>query len=303
MRISPFAAIAFALSLSAQTLSAQTTIPLATPPAPIDPKTVVAEVDGKKYTAAEVDRLMALFPQMQMSVRKDPKMALGYLLLMRQMSELAAQAKLDQESPLKEQLEYNRIAAMSQAKINQVRNFENPIDADTEEKFYKEHPDRFLEAKVRVIYIAFAASDPNTLTEPQAKAKIAALAAKINSGADFGQLARENSDDKESAAKDGDFGVVRRNSSYPDSIKNAVFALQPGQISEPIRQANGFYLIRLDSLKSQPLKDVRSQINEELKQKGFNDWMQGLQKRFEVKVENPAYFAPKSGSPAPTQPR
>ena len=79
-------------------------------------------------------------------------------------------------------------------------------------------------------------SDPKakkSLTEAEAKAKIADLRKKLLSGADFGQVARENSDDKESAAKDGDFPPIKRSSSYPEDIKNAVFALKPGEISAP----------------------------------------------------------------------
>ena len=76
-----------------------------------------------------------------------------------------------------------------------------------------------------------------------------------------------------------------------------MFSLKPGQVSEPLKEKNGFYLFRLESLTVQPYEKVRTQIYDELKQKGFGDWMQGLQKRYEVKVENPAYFATKPAAP------
>ena len=41
------------------------------------------------------------------------------------------------------------------------------------------------------------------------------------------------------------------------------------------------------------------QINEELKQKAFNDYMQNVQKRFEVKVENTTFFATKPQATPP----
>ncbi len=281
--------------------------------APVSQDAIVAEVDGKKYTAKQVDQLMASFPpQMQASARTDPKRALGLLLMMRTLAADAEKANLDKESPLKEQLEYNRVQALSQAQVNQVRNFEVKITPDDEQRYYKEHLDLFQEAKVRVIYIAFTSPGPaskdqpkagKALTEAEAKIRIEELAKQVRTGADFGKLAKENSDDKDSAAKDGDFGVIRRASPYPEPIKAAVFSLKPGQVSEPLRQPNGFYLLRVESIVTQAFADIRTQIFDDLKQKGFADYMQNLQKRYEVKVQDPAYFAPKSGAALPTQAR
>ena len=66
--------------------------PPALPPIPtIPPDTVVAEVDGKKYTAAQVDKLMDSFPpQMQNAIKSDLKRALNYVLTMHY---LAAEAE------------------------------------------------------------------------------------------------------------------------------------------------------------------------------------------------------------------
>jgi parvulin-like peptidyl-prolyl isomerase len=141
-----------------------------------------------------------------------------------------------------------------------------------------------------------------SLTEAEAKRKIEDLRKKLDSGADFAQLAKENSDDKESAEKGGEFPPLKQNSAYPEAIKKAVFELKPGQISQPLRQPNGFYLIRLDELRTQPYEEVRVQIYEEMKRKEFNEWMQGLQKRYEVKVENPDFFKIPTGIPVPPKP-
>src|ERR1700685_3831335 len=47
----------------------------ATPPAPLPPDTVVAEVDGKKYTAAEIDKLIQMLPpQYQQAAKTQPQM-------------------------------------------------------------------------------------------------------------------------------------------------------------------------------------------------------------------------------------
>jgi peptidyl-prolyl cis-trans isomerase C len=267
------------------------------------PETVVAEVNGKKYTAAEVDQIVAsLPPQVQTLFKRDPKQGFGFILMMRYLAAEAEKNKLDQQSPLKELLEYSRATMLQQAEVNQVRNFDVKVDPDDQVKYYKQHPEQFQEAHVKVIYVAFSAAKPadtpkKTLSEAEAKDKIEGLRKQIEAGADFGKLARENSDDKESSAKDGDFGVIKRSSSYPDAIKNAVFALKTGQVSEPVKQPNGFYLFRTESVTTQPYEQVRTQIYDQMKQQGFDVWMKDLQKRYDVKVENPAYFSP-SAPPA-----
>jgi parvulin-like peptidyl-prolyl isomerase len=78
-----------------------------------------------------------------------------------------------------------------------------------------------------------------------------------------------------------------------------VFELKPGQVSAPLKQPNGFYLIRMEESKTLPYDQVRTQINDEMKQKSFQDFMQNLQKRFEVKVENTTFFATKPQAPPP----
>jgi peptidyl-prolyl cis-trans isomerase C len=285
-------------------------MPRPSPQAAVAPDVVVCEIDGKKYTAAEVSKILADFPpQMQLAIKGDPKKALSYILTMRYLAGEAEKGKLDQQSPTKEALDYQRLNTMAQAQINQVRNFQfNPTPAQ-EEEYYKANPGNYQEAKVKVIYVAFSANpvastDPKakkTLTEAEAKIKIDELRKKVGAGADFSQVAKDNSDDKESASKGGDFPLLKRTSPYPEDIKKAVFALKPGQVSEPLRQPNGYYLIRLEELKAQPYEEVRTQIYEEMKQKEFGDWMQALQKRYDVKVENPAYFTP-TAPPIPVAP-
>jgi parvulin-like peptidyl-prolyl isomerase len=279
-----------------------------TPPAIITPDTVVGEVDGKKYTAGQVDELLKIFPpQFQKQVRADLSRALSFALTMRYLAAEAEKNKLQDQSPLKETLEYQRLNALSQAEVNQIRNVDIVVLLAEEEKYYKEHPELYQEAKVKVIYVAFSAVTPKNLapdakkplTELEARAKIEDLRKQIVAGADFGKLAKENSDDKDSAAKDGDFGMVKKSSPYPEPIKKAVFELKAGQVSDPIKQPNGFYLVRLEETHVLPYAQVQPQINEELKRKSFDEYMKNLQKRFEVKVENTTFFATKPQAPPP----
>jgi hypothetical protein len=275
--------------------------PQAVPPAaPITPDTVVAEIDGKKFTAKDIDQVFAdLPPQYQQSARLQPERALIQIFLFKHLAEEAEKASLDKTSPWKGEIEFAKMQILYQAEMNHVKNTAVITDEE-QQKLYNENPDRFKQSKVRVIHLSFSPTPDKpgpdgkpALSEADAKAKLEDLRKQILGGADFGKLARENSDDKNSAAKDGDFGTISRNSPYPQPVKDAIFALKEGEVSQPVKQVNGFYLIRADSVVVQPFTDVRAQIIEELRQTRFNDWMKNLQTRFAVKVENPAYFTPR----------
>src|SRR5205823_14196176 len=102
-----------------------------------------------------------------------------------------------------------------------------PVTLDEQKKFYEANRDRYTQAKVKVLFISFrttpppAVSDPKAkkyLSEPEAKAKIEKLLAEVRGGADFVKLLKENSDDAESLAKDGDFGqLIKRSDNVPDN--------------------------------------------------------------------------------------
>ncbi len=270
--------------------------PPATPPPPVSPDTVVVEVDGKKITAAEMDKIIATFPTAnQQTLRSRPQL-LGQVFLMQRLAEDAQKAGLDKQSPYKEQIYGYELQVLSTAELSAVNN-NMPVPQDEQQKYYKENPDKFKEVKVKVISVAYdtnpkpVADGKKSLTEAEAKAKIEDLAKQIQGGADFGKLAREHSDDQTSAAKDGDFGIVKQDSSYPKPIKDAVFALKQGEISAPIKQPTGFYLVRAEEVTVAAFNDSLAKIIQEVKQAKFQEWLKGMQAQYNVKVENPGYFA------------
>ncbi|MEX2137565.1 MAG: peptidylprolyl isomerase [Chloroflexota bacterium] len=87
----------------------------------------------------------------------------------------------------------------------------------------------------------------------------------------FAKLARDQSEDPDSAAKGGDLGWVIPYQFEPD-LANAIFELtQPDQISDPITTQGGFYIFKL--LATAELRWVPTTQLESVRQTGFNHWL------------------------------
>lgn len=291
--------------------------PQATPATPqatptqLAPDAVVAKVGGKPVTVADVRKIMlALPPEVQQAFAQNPKNALQSLFMIDYLRTEAEKSNLAEKSPYKEQLEFQRSQMLAQAAASSHQNA-IAVTEEEEQKRYEEKKSQFDVAKIRAIHLTFsdlktpasqnAAPGEKKMTEVEAKAKAENLVKQIRAGADFAELAKANSDEKNSAAKGGEFGSIRRGDTIPEDIKTAIFALKPGEVSDPIRQANGFYILKVDERTTQSFKDVQPQIAQEIKQERYQQWMQGLQKQFEVTIENPAFFGQqKTGAATPT---
>jgi parvulin-like peptidyl-prolyl isomerase len=98
---------------------------------------------------------------------------------------------------------------------------------------------------VRVQRILVRVSAPASDNELRRALKTAqALKKRLDDGENFEKVAREESEDPESAARGGDIGYVVRGISAPD-LEQAAFALPVGKISEPIATDIGYNVIRV----------------------------------------------------------
>ena len=270
--------------------------PAAAAAGPVTPDNkVVATIDGKDYTAGEVRALVDKFPpQIRSAFAQNPTRALNFIFMMQYLADQAQFHNLDKEKEFQQDFEYTRLNLLSQAELNNYRNTYQPT-YDEQQAYYNEHAAQYEQAHVKVIYISFvsgALKDAGKeLDEAGAKAKIEDLRRQILAGADFSKIAAENSEDKASAAKGGDFGIITRVSPYPEAIKSTVFALKEGEVSEPVRQPNGYYLFKLAKLDRQSFNDVQSKVFEQLKQDHFNQWVKGIETRYDVNVKDPQFFA------------
>jgi len=260
--------------------------------------------DGVAFTMGEFKRVYgALPPDMQQMALRNRSEWLHEYSLMRKLTKMAEESKLDQESPYKEALNYSRLAVLSQAQMMEMNNSATVAPAEIVNA-YDTQKEKYKQARVKAIYISFGSSPgkgKKAVTEEEAKAKAAKLAAAARGGADFAKLVRENSEDETSRAKDGDFGTFRVSDNIPDAIRAAVFALKQGEVSDPVRQPNGFYVFRSEEVTYRPLSQVRDQIFMELKNQHFHEVMDRVNNEAQVKSINPAFLGAGPIAPAPAK--
>jgi peptidyl-prolyl cis-trans isomerase C len=263
---------------------------------------VVAEIDHKKYTAGEVRAIVAGFtPQAKQFYAMNPSNALQQAFIIKYLADEAAKKDLDKQN--KALLEFVRAQTMAQIALSDYADHV-AIPAAEQQKYYSEHAADFEQAKVRVIYIAFSSgkvkSDVKVRTEAEAMAKIEDLRKQLASGVDFAKLAKENSEEQETAEKGGEWGIIKRNSKLPPEVLKAIFALKAGEVSQPIKQANGCYLLKVDEFSKQPYDEVANQIFDQMKSAIVGAYIEGVNKRFTIKVEDTDFFPrpqpPASGS-------
>lgn len=85
-------------------------------------------------------------------------------------------------------------------------------------------------------------------TADQAVVKAQALREQLQSGADFAELAKTESQDIGSASMGGELGYMTKGF-FAGAFDDALFALNEGEVSEPVTTEFGVHLIKLESIR------------------------------------------------------
>lgn len=123
----------------------------------------------------------------------------------------------------------------------------NEIDVTEEEaqNYYDDNLGMFTEPELRRASHILVAHNDSELDE-----KIALIQSKLAEGEDFAELAKEYSIDTGSALNGGDLDFFERGMMVED-FDQAVFAMEVGEISEPIITEFGVHIIKLTAIKAQ----------------------------------------------------
>ena len=133
---------------------------------------------------------------------------------------------------------------------------------------YQRDRDRFRKPEQRharhILFKLAPDSSPETVAEKEKLAR--EILARAKKGEDFAALARQYSEGP-SREQGGDLGFFSRGQMVP-AFDKAVFAMQPGEITGPVRTRFGLHLIKLEEIRPatiQSLDQARDQLVAEMK--------------------------------------
>ena len=124
----------------------------------------------------------------------------------------------------------------------------------------------------------------------EARAVLVGVRAEVDAGADFAAQARELSEDAGSATEGGDLGAAGRGV-FVAAFEDALWELEPGQMSDPVETEFGVHLIKLIAIEEPeipPLEERReaivAKLLDEETQRRFDD---ALDEMKEIAFEQP----------------
>jgi peptidyl-prolyl cis-trans isomerase SurA len=126
------------------------------------------------------------------------------------------------------------------------------------------------------------------VSENEARNRLRNLKERLENKADFAELARAHSEDA-SAAKGGDLGWILPGDTVPE-FERAMNALQPGEISEPVRSPFGWHLIQVlergvqDVSKERQRLAARQTLRARKSDEAYQEWVRQLRDRAYVEL-------------------
>ncbi len=159
------------------------------------------------------------------------------------------------------------------------------------DSLYTEISDSFTIPESRRVELIAIDKKPTEADEREVLDRIEEIRGEIASGRDFAEMAKTYSEDPMTAEKGGDLGFFGRGDMVGE-FEEAAFALDVGEISEPVRTEFGYHLIELEERKTEKgeekirarhilmkvepgyetidsLSTLIRELNEEIKDKGF----------------------------------
>lgn len=227
---------------------------------------------GIIVTAQDVRNELQLMPaEVQVKLLTNPpqlKQLIDTIYLRRAAALDAEKQALDKQPAIQAKLKLARDNLLGEAWIAQVDATVKPSEKELDtyaRSTYKAEPQRFeipVQYHARHILV-MGVSDEN-------KAKAEKLLADLKAGANFEELAKQQSGDPGSAAKGGDLGwfakgrMVKEFDEALDTLKN------PGDLSGVVKSRFGYHIIKLEGRKPAKMREfseVQDQLHTEAKDK------------------------------------
>ena len=142
--------------------------------------------------------------------------------------------------------------------------------------YFEENQDQYGEDEIHARHILIELPEDTAEARVQsAEQQIAEIQRRLDDGADFAEMARQYSDGP-SGSDGGDLGWFGRGQMVAP-FEEAAFALEEGQISDPVRTQFGIHLIKLEGKRTTGFDESRDQIRQDylssVQDERFQQWL------------------------------
>jgi len=163
------------------------------------------------------------------------------------------------------QLDRLRQGAVAESYIQSIAKVPEgyPSDAEVQTAYDARKDSLLVPKQLRLAQIYIAAPQGDKDADEKAKARIEAVAKSLKaSGSDFAAIARDQSEERESASRGGEVGLIAESSIQPE-IRAKVSSLPKGGTTDPIRLGDGWYVVRVLDVKdahTATLPEIRDRL-------------------------------------------
>jgi len=232
----------------------------------VPPDRIVLTVGDTTLTAAQFDQLIDMLPEQAKAQARGPnrKQFADNLVQVLALSQEGKRRGLDQTPTFKLQSTFTQANYLAGVTFGLISK-ESKVSDEDARRYYEEHKQDWDGVTARHILIRFQGSQvplktgQKDLTEAEALAKALDLKKRIAAGEDFATLAKAESDDAGSGANGGDLGTFHHGQMVP-AFDAAAYALQPGQVSDPIKTQFGYHIIKVEKRETKTFEEVKPEI-------------------------------------------
>lgn len=237
---------------------------------------VVATVNGEKITETALNEYRSLRPRNVPG--DDDEALLDELVTQTVATQQAIKDNLDKEPEVAQELELLRIRVLASALVRKVMKDTTVSD--------EELMAEYEQLKARMISTEYKASHILVKDEQLAKD----LIKQLNEGADFAELAKENSTDA-SKQQGGDLGWFNAKQMVAP-FSEAVAQLEKGSYSrEPVKTQFGWHIIRLEDSRvteAPALHTIKPRLEQMIKQNKVREYIQSLKDKAQITITSKA---------------
>jgi parvulin-like peptidyl-prolyl isomerase len=229
---------------------------------------VIARVGDQEIKAAQVTPYLETLSEAdRAALLKNPaalSQAVRNLILQQILFKEALASGWDKTPAVASQLDRLRQEAIAETYLQSIAKVPEgyPSDDDVKAVYEARKADLQVPAQIRLaqIYLAIPKDAPKDAQE-SARTKIDEISKAAKSG-DFAAVARERSEERETASRGGEVGWLAETQIQPE-IRSKVASLPKGSVTEPIRLADGWYVVKVLEVRdahTASLEEVKPQL-------------------------------------------